>query len=349
MAGCGLVGRALIQQISASANPKLNIILIANSKKYISYPEYKGVDLLSWKQLLGNEGKNYSSFDEILQGLLPARAKAPLILIDCTASDAVPSQYHKILKAGIDIATPNKKGIAGTLQLYNQWQHEAASRGSVVYYESTVGAGLQVISTLQDLHETGDCVDKIEGIFSGTLSYIFNLFGIGNAKFSEIVKQAKEKGYTEPDPRDDLNGMDVARKLTILGRTIGMDIEGPPSSSIFPIKSLIPSKLDGVESGDEFVTALPAHDAEFDEKRDAAKKEGKVLRYVGSIDVATKTIKVGLQSYRPSRYESYLRYPTAHPFASLQGSDNIIAFYTKRYGDRPLIIQGPGYFLSLLA
>jgi homoserine dehydrogenase len=178
--------------------------------------------------------------------------------------------------------------------------------GSVVYYESTVGAGLPVISTLQDLHETGDRVYKIEGIFSGTLSYIFNVFGIGNAKFSEVVKQAKEKGYTEPDPRDDLNGMDVARKLTILGRTIGMDIEGPPSSSIFPIESLIPSKLESVESGDEFVAGLPAHDAEFDEKRDAAKKEGKVLRYVGSIDVATKTIKVGLQSYRPSRYVSYL-------------------------------------------
>lgn len=145
--------------------------------------------------------------------------------------------------------------------------------------------------------DTGDKVVKIEGIFSGTLSYIFNVFGGGSAKFSEVVKEAKEKGYTEPDPRDDLNGMDVARKLTILARLAGLSVEGPPSSSIFPIDSLIPSALESVNSGDEFVAGLPAHDGEFDEKKSAAVKQGNVLRYVGSIDAASGAIKVGLQTY----------------------------------------------------
>lgn len=343
-AGCGLVGQALIAQLSEVCKTNLTTILIANSKKYLASPNYEALDLPLWKQLFRDQAKDYSSFDEILNYLIQVRQ--PVLLIDCTASDDIPSQYYNILSQGIHIATPNKKGVSGTLELYNKLQQAIAQSGAILYYEATVGAGLPVISTLQDLHESGDVVKKIEGIFSGTLSYIFNEFGNGDAKFSEIVKQAKEKGYTEPDPRDDLNGMDVARKLTILGRTIGMDIEGPPSPSIFPIESLIPSALVNVKSGDEFVAGLPAHDEEFDEKRAAARKERMVLRYVGSIETATKTIKVGLQSYSSSQCGFLLRYPTTHPFASLQGSDNIIAFHTKRYGDRPLIIQGAGYVLQ---
>lgn len=233
--------------------------------------------------------------------LVFAGDRDPVLLIDCTASDAIPQYYPRLLDERIDIATPNKKGVSGTLKLYNEIQLAAFTTSTRLFYEATVGAGLPIISTLQDLIESGDRVDKIEGIFSGTLSYIFNEFGSGNAKFSEVVKEAKEKGYTEPDPRDDLNGMDVARKLTILGRTIGMEIEGPPSASVFPIESLIPAALESAASGDEFVAGLPAHDGEFDKKRAAAKKEGKVLRYVGSIEVESKTIKVGLQSYLPEK------------------------------------------------
>jgi homoserine dehydrogenase len=245
-----------------------------------------------------DSGNNYSSFDEILNYLTsPEKNRYPLVLIDCTASDEVPKQYPEILKNNIDIVTPNKKGVSGSLKLFNEIHEAIQYRRARLFYEATVGAGLPVISALQDLHESGDSIHKIEGIFSGTLSYIFNEFGSGDAKFSKIVQQAKEKGYTEPDPRDDLNGMDVARKLTILGRTIGMEIEGPPSSSIFPIQSLIPPALESVQSGDEFVSSLPAYDADFDEKRIAAKREGKVLRYVGTINVATKAISVGVQTY----------------------------------------------------
>jgi homoserine dehydrogenase len=232
-----------------------------------------------------------------LRDVLYRANDTPLIVVDCTASDDVPRHYEELLDHHISIATPNKKGVSGSLDLWRGILYSASSYDSVIYYEATVGAGLPVISTLQDLYESKDQVRKIEGIFSGTLSYIFNEFGRGTAKFSQVVKEAKEKGYTEPDPRDDLNGMDVARKLTILGRTIGMDIEGPPSPKIFPIDSLIPSALVNVKSGDEFLAGLPAHDAEFDEKREAAKKEGKVLRYVGSIDATTGAIKVGLEAY----------------------------------------------------
>lgn len=243
-------------------------------------------------------GHSYSSFDEILNYLISSEDNhRPSVVIDCTASEEVPKQYPRILKSNINIITPNKKGLSGSLKLFNEIQEAIQDTQAKLFYEATVGAGLPIISTLQDLHESGDCIHKIEGIFSGTLSYIFNEFGGGDIKFSQIVQQAKEKGYTEPDPRDDLNGMDVARKLTILGRTIGMEIEGPPSSSIFPIQSLIPPALQSVHSGDEFISGLPDYDADFDEKRAAAKTEGKVLRYVGSINVATKAINVGVQTY----------------------------------------------------
>jgi homoserine dehydrogenase len=252
-----------------------------------------------------DSGNNYSSFDEIFNYLTSSgNNHRPLVLIDCTASDEVPKHYPRILKENISIVTPNKKGVSGSLKLFNEIQEAIQDRQARLFYEATVGAGLPVISTLQDLHESGDSIHRIEGIFSGTLSYIFNEFGSGDAKFSQVVQQAKEKGYTEPDPRDDLNGMDVARKLTILGRTIGMEIEGPPSSSIFPVQSLIPPALERAQSGDEFVSGLPAYDAGFDEERVTAKNEGKVLRYVGSINVATKAISVSVQTYSFFEYIS---------------------------------------------
>jgi homoserine dehydrogenase len=245
---------------------------------------------------MSDEGKEYSSMRDIHQALAAAsRGTDPVIFIDCTASDKVPEEYKEILDNNIHIATPNKKGMSGKLALYKTITESTTH--AIVFHEATVGAGLPVISTLKDLIHTGDKITKIEGIFSGTLSYIFNVWGGGNAKFSDVVREAKEKGYTEPDPRDDLNGMDVARKLTILARISGLEVEGPPSSDIFPIESLIPKALETAQSGDEFVAGLPFHDAEFDEKRTAAKQAGKVVRFVGSIDVATSTIKVGLQSF----------------------------------------------------
>ena len=192
---------------------------------------------------------------------------------------------------------------------------------------------MPVISTLKELVDTGDTITKIEGVFSGTMSFLFNSFapteGSGG-KWSAEVKKAKELGYTEPDPRDDLNGLDVARKLMILARLVGfLHIE--LADSPFPVQSLIPKELESVASGEEFLDKLPEFDAQMDEIKAAAEKEGKVLRFVGSIDVAKKEIKVGLEKFE-----------RRSAIASLQGSDNIISFYTKRYGCNPLIIQGAG-------
>lgn len=240
-------------------------------------------------------------------------------------------KYPLFLSRGVSIVTPNKKAFSGSYKLWQDIFAAASESGAKVYHESSVGAGLPVISTLKDLVDTGDEVTKIEGVFSGTMSFLFNSFaptsGSGG-KWSAEVKKAKELGYTEPDPRDDLNGLDVARKLTILARLAGLPVESPTS---FPVQSLIPKELESVSSGDEFLQRLPEFDSQMEETKSAAEKEGKVVRFVGSIDVATKQVKVGLEKFDRS-----------HPIAALKGSDNIISFYTKRYGSNPLIIQGAG-------
>ncbi|EQK99417.1 homoserine dehydrogenase [Ophiocordyceps sinensis CO18] len=225
------------------------------------------------------------------------------------------------------------KADVGVLQR-EAWQDvftAAATSGAKIYHESSVGAGLPVISTLKDLVETGDKVTKIEGVFSGTMSFLFNSFaptsGQGGA-WSEEVKKAKSLGYTEPDPRDDLNGLDVARKLTILARLVGLPVESPTA---FPVQSLIPKELESCGSGDEFLEKLGAFDQQMEETKAKAQKVGKVVRFVGSINVAANKVKVGLEMFDPT-----------HPIAALKGSDNIISFYTERYGSNPLIVQGAG-------
>jgi len=175
-------------------------------------------------------------------------------------------------------------------------------------------------------------VTRIEGVFSGTMSFLFNNFaptdGSGKLKWSEIVAQAKEAGYTEPDPRDDLNGMDVARKLTILARLAGLQVSGPGG---FPVQSLIPKELESVRSAAEFMEKLPGFDGDMEGYKERAVKEGKVVRYVGSVDVGKGEVKVGLEMVLQGS-----------PIAGLKGSDNLICFYTKRYGSNPLVVQGAG-------
>ena len=231
--------------------------------------------------------------------------------------------------------TPNKKAFSESMGLWREIFDQANSiknpENGFVYHESTVGAGLPILSTLKDLIATGDVVHRIEGVFSGTMSFLFNSFAPveGNGgKWSEEVKKAKDAGYTEPDPRDDLNGVDVARKLVILARITGLDVEG---TEAFPVQSLIPKELESVKSGDEFMQRLGSSDNEMEEVKVDAQKQGKVVRFVGSIDVAKKELKVGLEMFDKN-----------HPIAGLKGSDNIVSFYTERYGSNPLVIQGAG-------
>ncbi|KAI0120517.1 homoserine dehydrogenase-domain-containing protein [Hypoxylon sp. NC0597] len=330
--GAGGVGKCFLSQFEALSKrrptPKLTLSYISTSKKAVFNPDYS-IDIENALQELAASTKAPLGLPQVADYLAGAPSK--VILVDNTSSQDVADSYPLFLSRGISIVTPNKKAFSGSYKLWQDIFTAAATSGAKVYHESSVGAGLPVISTLKDLVETGDEVTKIEGVFSGTMSFLFNSFapveGSGG-QWSAEVKKAKELGYTEPDPRDDLNGLDVARKLTILARLAGLPVESPTS---FPVQSLIPKELESVASGDEFLQRLPEFDSQMEETKAAAEKQGKVVRFVGSIDVATKTVKVGLETFEKS-----------HPIAALKGSDNIISFYTKRYGANPLIIQGAG-------
>jgi bifunctional aspartokinase / homoserine dehydrogenase 1 len=196
--------------------------------------------------------------------------------------------------------------------------------GAHYLYEATVGAGLPVIQTVRDLRETGDDITSIEGIFSGTLAYLFNVYD-GRTPFSDIVRDAKQRGYTEPDPRDDLSGLDVARKLIILGREMGLSLE----LADVKVQSLVPA---GLEKGsiEDFLGQLPKHDAAMRTHLDAARARGKVLRYVGRV-TASGEASVGL-----------IELDAKHAFSNMALTDNIVRYATGRYCDNPLIVQGPG-------
>lgn len=314
---------------TSPSSPKLSLIFVSRSTKSLYSPEYKALPYENLATKLADSTQKTLSLTEAVDFLAAAPAK--VVLVDNTSSQDVADKYAHILSKGISIVTPNKKAFSGSYKLWQDIFSSAATSGAKVYHESSVGAGLPVISTLKELVDTGDEVTRIEGVFSGTMSFLFNSFapteGSGG-KWSAEVTKAKELGYTEPDPRDDLNGLDVARKLTILARLAGLPVESPTS---FPVQSLIPKELESVASGDEFLQRLPEFDSQMEETKVAAEKEGKVVRFVGSIDVGKKEVKVGLEKFDRS-----------HPIAALKGSDNIISFYTKRYGANPLIIQGAG-------
>ncbi|KAK6851243.1 homoserine dehydrogenase [Apiospora arundinis] len=331
--GAGGVGKCFLSQLQTLAArrpvPKLNLCYISTSKKALFKQDYSSIPYESALTDLAASSAAPLDLTKVVDYLAAAPSKA--VLVDNTSSQDVADKYPEFLSRGISIVTPNKKAFSGSYALWQNIFTAATTSGAKVYHESSVGAGLPVISTLKDLVDTGDEVTKIEGVFSGTMSFLFNSFapleGSGG-KWSEEVKKAKELGYTEPDPRDDLNGLDVARKLTILARLAGLPVESPTS---FPVQSLIPKELESVASGDEFLQKLPEFDSQMEETKKAAQDQGKVVRFVGSIDVATKSVKVGLEMFDRS-----------HPIAALKGSDNIISFYTKRYGSNPLIVQGAG-------
>jgi aspartokinase/homoserine dehydrogenase 1 len=235
--------------------------------------------------------------------------------------------------AGVHVVTPNKKVGSGPLARYKECQAAVKGGAALWGYEVTVGAGLPICNLLKkDLLQTGDKVRKIEGIFSGTLSYLFNTFKPG-MKFSEVIADANAKGFTEPDPRDDLGGVDVARKVCILARECGMEVE----LGDIPIKSLVPEALKDWKpaAGENMRDAFVREMAKFDDEKTAlmaeADAKGMVLRFVGVVDVENKKCEVKLDMY-----------PKTHSFAGTQWADNIVAFHTERYVPQPLVVQGPG-------
>ena len=246
------------------------------------------------------------------------------IFVDCTSSEEVTGQYEAILDANISIVTPNKKANSGPLKRYHNLKNISFKRGTRFLYETNVGAGLPVINTLNDLMLSGDKVIRIEAVLSGTLNFIFSSFN-GEKNFSQIVREAKDLGYTEPDPRDDLNGMDVARKVLILGREAGIDLE----LSDIQVTGLAPKDCLEASSVEEFFARLSAHDPDFEKKRVQAEKKNEKLRYMAVLADGKAILSLASVG-------------SDHPFYSLKGSDNIILLTTERYHDRPMVIRGPG-------
>ncbi len=326
VAGLGLVGGALLEQIKAQQpvlkerSLDLQIIGLTNSRTMCIEPS--GIGLDSWKQQLDGSRMKAAigSFVEEMKRLnLPNT-----IFIDCTASSEVAQHYEGILSSSISIVTPNKRANSGSISDYRSFKRRAARANVKFFYETNVGAGLPVIGTLNDLIASGDEIIRIEAVLSGTLSYIFNSFSKGTT-FSEIVREAKAKGFTEPDPRDDLSGTDVARKLLILGREMGLELE----LGDVEVHSLVPEDCREVQGVDGFFDALKRNDGAFETLRANAESRGQVLRYIAKIEGGEA--RVALESVGPE-----------HPFYSLSGSDNIISFVTKRYFERPLVVKGPG-------
>ncbi|WVO16671.1 hypothetical protein L204_104351 [Cryptococcus depauperatus] len=336
LVGLGGVGRAILAQLlSPPLSSRFQLILIANSRQSLSLPlPASPLTPTNYQPILEKHGAPLDIPSVI--SVLSTHPDAPGIFIDSTGSDDIPSMYPQILSMGVHVVTPNKKGFSSSESLCKSIQEKSFPNTSVtVYGESTVGAGLPIIQTLKDLVATGDEIERIEGVFSGTLSYIFNEFSKpegGDVKFSQVVKIARDKGYTEPDPRDDLSGTDVARKLSILSRLVPTAPSLPQGYASIPTQSLVPDVLVNAQSKEEYLERLEEGDAYFENLRAEARAEGKVVRYVGVIDVKEGKVEAKLDKYAAD-----------HAFATaLKGSDNIISFHTKRYSPRPLIIQGAG-------
>jgi aspartokinase/homoserine dehydrogenase 1 len=325
--GPGNVGATLLDQLAARADwlrrdfgLDLRIRGIATSSRM--HLTERAVDLSRWREVLTQDSRelDWTAFAyHVKSDYLPHAA-----MLDCSASQDVADRYVEWFQAGMHVVTPNKKAASGSLAHYDRLLDECRRHHTHFLYETTVGAALPVIGTLRDLNQTGDEIVSIEGILSGTLAYLFNVFD-GKREFSAIVREAREKGYTEPDPRDDLSGMDFARKLIILGREMGMRLE----MRDVKVESLVPGDLAGV-SVDGFLRDLSRHDGRMLERWQEARQQGRVLRYVGRLDRKTGAT-VGLESL-----------PADHSFAHMNLTDNIVRYETRRYSPNPLVVQGPG-------
>jgi aspartokinase/homoserine dehydrogenase 1 len=325
VAGTGLIGNSLLNLIQQQQSYlrdensiDLRVIGIANSTRMIR--DSAGIQLHDWRESFMQSLA--SPQPDIFAQLFHSAGGIP-VFVDCTASETIRNVYAPMLASGICIVTANKKALTGPYPEFVNLKNASRSSGARIFYETTAGAGLPVIATLKDLILSGDRIIKIEAILSGTLSYLFNRFN-ADFSFSKIVHEAKELGYTEPDPRDDLNGFDVARKLLILARTIGLPME----MDAIEIQNLVPESCRSVEGVETFLKKLEEEDATFERWRSAGAADGKVLRHIGTLEGGRARVAVEFVS-------------NTHPFYSVTGSDNVIAFTTERYLN-PLVIRGPG-------
>lgn len=327
LVGTGLIGNTLINMVKdqfgklAKENSlEVNVVAVANSKRMLFSEE--GLSLGTCIRDM-KEGGEPMEMPDFVRRMI-SQNKPNSIFVDCTSSESVTDYYTDILEASISIVTPNKKANSGDYGKYLEMKSVAFRRGVKFLYETNVGAGLPVINTLNDLLLSGDRVISIEGVMSGTLNFIFSSFAEGT-RFSEVVREARAKGYTEPDPRDDLSGMDVARKILILSREAGL----PLDLKDIAVQNLVPTDCRGDMTVDEFFSKLEEHDGEFEQLRTEAARKKEKLRYKAVLQNGQVSVHLGSVDEQ-------------HPFYSLSGSDNIILLTTERYHDRPMVIRGPG-------
>lgn len=325
--GTGNIGSTLFSQLhkqhaflEEQNDIEVKVVGISNSRRM--YFNADGIDLGNWKEEMDANGEvaDLATFIAKMQEMnLPN-----CVFIDNTASKLPATYYENIFKANISIVTCNKIANSGDYAQYKLLHETARKHGVDFFYETNVGAGLPIVRVLKDLMMSGDRLLKIEAILSGTISYIFNNFK-GDASFYDVVKKAQELGFTEPDPRDDLGGIDFMRKMLILGRDAGYPIE----SSDVQLGNILPESCLKADSVDEFYAELLKADDYFNNLKEEAEKQGKVIRYIGTLE--NGKVAISLQMVDES-----------HPFYALSGSDNIISFTTERYKERPLVVKGPG-------
>lgn len=327
--GKGIVGQELLNQIhtqttelSTHHDVDLRVVGILASSAYLFAEE--GLELSNWpEQFKAIQAPSAPDTVELLNQL--SRLSVP-ILVDCTAADGMEALYSEAFARGIHVVAANKKPLTESQAKWQQLIDDARLHHRAHHYETTVGASLPVIDTLKNLVRTGDTVNLIEGCFSGTLGYLTNEV-MNGVPLSQAVKTAKELGYTEPQPQDDLSGLDVARKALILARELGLEIE----LSDVSVVPLVPDSVLANEPLDEFFNALLAYDAEFEQQITSMKAKGESLRYLARIDPSTRTVEVGPMPV-----------PANHPAAQLRGSEAFVAFTTQRHSDYPVIVRGAG-------
>lgn len=324
--GVGNIGKAIIRQLHQQQHKlrdqgfELRICGVADSKRFYIDPD--GIDPARWKELLHVSPHRMDTID-----LARRVAECEFVnaaLVDCTADQSIVEAYPLFVEANMHIITPNKKANVLPWKKYSSLMELLSGRKKHFLFEANVGAGLPVISTLRDLIDSGDTIVRVEGILSGTLSYLFNSYN-GTKPFSELVHEANKLGFTEPDPRDDLSGQDVGRKLLILARLIGYQID----LKDVDVENLVPSSLRKMKFKPDFFSRYSVNDATIQKRYEAACKRHGVLRYVGILG-------------KGKAFAGLRELPHDHPFAGTRGSDNILAFTTHRYSRTPLVVQGPG-------